>query len=440
MALIPPFKRTGTGFVNLNKYLKANQGSKVGSAIQSGLQGNINTFKTGLGSAQQNFSNAVTGSALDNDVNRQLRESVLSKLSSLNSRDQVAGIGDNNQDDVITQSDIEKFGLFRAGEYGGPREIENAGKFLNQSQNLQALGGAVNTQGGRLGLLQQFLGGGQKSYTSGQQKLDSLLLGQQDKHLGQVRRATKGITNETQNILNTTRGLADLQALKNKEFGESTKKLVTDKETGERKSIEDTVAQRNAERQAAINNLQQNLASRRLSMYDPSLAGKQTFGLNPNDPRFYTLGQEATFTNVMSPEQQARLEALARLSGSTLSAVPQMAADRYDPSKAAVFNKDLFAQARNQAEQQYNTNLSNFMVQPKDIMILGGQGIKFGSLPIMEQIKGIEDRIAQLKAKGDDMSDEERDIFLPELIKRKMDLGHQLINFQRDNGFYNYIS
>jgi hypothetical protein len=339
--------KQGSGFVNLNRYLQANKNSKVGQAVQSGVQSNVNNFQSGLSSAQNQFKSGVQSNALGTEADKALREEVLSKIGTLSSKDQVAGVGDNSGSKVITDDHINKFGVFNAGAYKGPNDIENSSKFLNQSQNLNALGQAAKSQGGRQGLLQQFVGGNQ--YTQGQQKLDSLLFGQQGNRLGAINRSVQGLAQNTANQVGLARDQAKLQASQNATFGQETQKLVNDPLQAHFTQLDgsnpDSLVSKYRNDQktayeaavAAAGGLDSNNA------FFQGYKGQTTWGI---DPRSY-LSQsfEANASNVITPEQQAQMTALSKLAGKDLSAIPTLSQDHYDPTKAVSFDKAAYDSA-----------------------------------------------------------------------------------------------
>ncbi len=384
---LPPIKKTGTGFTNLNRYVAANKGSQVGSAIQSGVEGNVGKFRTGLASAQGKFGEDVSGAALGSDPNKAIRGEVLSKIGTLGTKGQVAGVGTAEEPKTITQADIDKFSTFRGGAYGGPQEIAGGAKFAGQAQNLQGLGTATKTGAGRQGLLQSFVGGNQ--YTQGQQKLDNLLLGRQAGKLGGINQAVRGIAGTTANQLGSARDLANLQAAQNRAFGVESQGLVDTAQTKEFSDLAADVAAKNTQYDTDIANLEKGLGTFDTSLSPglQGLAGQYTYGLDPSS--FLEIGRKATAGNIMTPEQEARLSALGQLRGTGTSNIPQMETDKF---KAAGFNLGDFETAvggaKTAAEQesaQFNEPLTQ-----KAAEINAGEN----------QMRGLDDQLAFFEKKS----------------------------------------
>lgn len=355
---LPPTKRQGSGFTNLNRYLQANKGSKVGEAVQGGVEGNINRFKTGLSGAQEGFQKGVRESALDTDINREAQKNVLGRIGTLGSKAQVVGgEAQDNTPNIISQADVDQFGKFRAGAYGGPRNIGNEAGLLGQSQNLQGIGKATQTEAGRQGLLQQFLGkGGQ--YNQGQQKLDNLLFGQQANKLGSINRSVQGLAGQTSNQLGMARDQAQQQAAQNRAFGTDTQKTLDTEYKTRADKLAGDVTKFQGDQKTAYDTLVANTGNLQATNdpYLQSLAGSATWGVNPGD--YITKTGTANAGNVLTPQQQAQMVALSRLGGGDASQVPEMSAgDRYDPSKAVGFNVGDYETARGQKRSNFYENV-----------------------------------------------------------------------------------
>ena len=332
-----PSNRAGSGYVNIGKYLGANKNSNVGNAVQGGIQSNLSNFRTGLTSAQDKFGKDVQSAALDTEANKNIQQEVLSRIGTLGKKEQVGG-----DTGIISDKDIGQYGTFRAGAYGGPQDLSEGAKFLNQSQNLQGIGQATKTESGRRGLLQNYAGGNQ--YTQGQQKLDSLLLGQQANKLGDINRSVQGLQGSTLNQLGQARDRANLQAANNQAFGQQAQNAVNTAQGLEYTNLDADVLAANTLRGTEQGNFLRGLETYNsaLSPQLKDIGGQYSWGIDPNNSGFYNLGQEATKENVLTADREARLNALGRLSGSGVSNIPSMAKDPLDPTKNATFNSELY--------------------------------------------------------------------------------------------------
>lgn len=93
-----------------------------------------------------------------------------------------------------TAADISRFGQYLQGGYAGPQQLNNYQQMLGQAQQLQQTGQNVQSQGGLQSLLQRYVGGSGGGYNQGEQKLDTLLLGQTGKpQLQNIMQATQNI-------------------------------------------------------------------------------------------------------------------------------------------------------------------------------------------------------------------------------------------------------
>lgn len=391
---LPP--RTGTGFVNLGKYLQANKGSKVGQGVQSGVQNTVGKFRTGLSTAQQDFQKDVSGAALDTDPNKALRSEVLSKISNLQNQNQIAGVGDQNTPKILGQSDIDKYANFRGGNYTGPQEIAGGARLLGQGQNLESLGKATRTSEGRQGLLQQFVGGNQ--YTQGQQKLDSLLLGQQAKNLGQINRNVQGLGAQTANQLGMAHDLATLQAGRNRAFGQESQNLVNTQAQGIQNSINDLVNSYRNKQQLDYENAIKNITNREATGVLEPLKGQATFGVDPT--RFLSRAPEAQIGTVATPQQQAQYEALSRLSGKPNDFLTSVPTEVYDPNKAVGFNMDQFKAAQQAAVKAFGEDLANMNVSREREVNQRGDIIGPANVNIKDRIAELKNRIAKYGGSG----------------------------------------
>ncbi len=116
--------------------------------------------------------------------------------------------------------DISKFAQYMQGNYAGPNQLQNYAGLQAQGQNLQDIGRNVNTPGGLQSLLQRYIGGPQ--YNEGQQRLDTLLLGQTGyPQLQNIARSTQNISNVPQTAEAQAQAQAATTALGNQQFAQN---------------------------------------------------------------------------------------------------------------------------------------------------------------------------------------------------------------------------
>lgn len=220
MAALPPAKKTGSGFTNLQRILQANKGSQLGSTLASKAQQEAMDVEKGLGKASETFKKDVQSNALNTAENVQARESGLNTANSVTAANDVQ----NKIAPPAGTNLVDQFQKFRAGEYKGPVQLDRGAQFLNRAEDLSNLGQNVNTSEGRFGLLQRYLGAPQ--YTTGQKRLDNLLLTKQADPLKQIRQSTAGLQNEVSANLAQNQAIAQLQQQANQKFAADTRALL----------------------------------------------------------------------------------------------------------------------------------------------------------------------------------------------------------------------
>lgn len=170
---------TGTGYTNIQRILQANKANKLGATVGSGVQQAGQAARGAIGVAGQQFNAGV-----DAEKNRLGQESERANRI----------LGDVTK---ATDEDVNAFEGIRGGLTKGPNTISNADELRQQAQEAENLGNAGGSEAGRYGLLQRFIGGN-KQYTGGQQRVDSLLLGQTGaKDLRAAKKDTVGLTEQT---------------------------------------------------------------------------------------------------------------------------------------------------------------------------------------------------------------------------------------------------
>lgn len=185
MPVNTPIKKqsqAGTGFTNLQRVLQANKANKLGATVGAGIQ---QAGQQAIGAINQAGQQFKTEADKEKERQTSLGQTV---------RGTLGGDLQNVSNDTVSQ-----FETARSGQSKGPMAIKDVDKITEQAREAQGLGQATGNEGGRLGLLQRFVGQGNR-YTGGQQRLDNLLLGQTgQKDLTQSRRGTFGLDSQVQN-------------------------------------------------------------------------------------------------------------------------------------------------------------------------------------------------------------------------------------------------
>lgn len=237
---VSPQKRS-TGFTNLQRYLSANTGNRLGTSIGSGITSSAQGVQTGLQDAQQQFQQQAKTNDLASSENQAARAAVLQRLS-------------GSMVPAVNQSEVSDFSKYRAGQYGGPRELSDTDTLLNKAREAENLGKSTSSEEGRSGLLQRFVGSPQ--YTQGQQRFDNLLLGQAPE-LSQARQKTVGLSSAIGRE-NQRAGAQASQLTENaRKFGEETSGMIGSQKQG----VDTTLQNQLTAAQAAAKGMQGSFAT-----------------------------------------------------------------------------------------------------------------------------------------------------------------------------------
>jgi hypothetical protein len=378
-----PDNRRATGFTNLQKYLGANSGNNL----------------------DQNIGNKITqeGTGLQNDLSQSkntFQQGIDQQGQKL--KDQQSDIDSTLADPTKVNDDtVQRFGQYRAGtNYTGPQGLGNVDSLTKQATDLQDFRNLARTSN-PTGLLQRYLGG-QGQYGQGQANFDRMLLGNGEN----IRRGLSVLNQASPNAINTAQTNAQQQAQ-----GVQKQQLDAAKALRDRLGVTDTsgltgggmiqdvynqAAQQPAvvqkQYQAALQHAQQLVAQnggdvskaiqqltpaeqqmtmfqqfdRRTGQNKPATlasvlgqtqsnrgigGGSGLFGVNP----LSYLGQISDVNSTASPDQIARMQALAKLSGADTTSL-------LDPSKAhpiTPFDQTGFQGAITQNQNSYNNAFQN---------------------------------------------------------------------------------
>lgn len=328
----PQQRKLGTGFTNLQNIMQANTGNRLGQAVSSGIQQTGQQAQNVLKSGVEDFSKQSQENALGTQEQKK------------NVQDVLGNAGD------VSDKNVSDFAKYRAGQYSGPTDIANISNIQNQARQAQQQGQQVGTSGGRQTLLQQYAAAPGTSYNSGQQNLDTLLLGTTGgKQLQQARQAVSGLTNQVQNAQTTAQQQAQQLQSQAQGFG----KQVTGQVQGAQSAIYNPAQQ--AAQQANVAEQQGSAAAEaaRMAAQNNQLsadalnalglqAGQRTYGVNLGEYLGYNpQNEQATAFNVMKQPEFQKYSNLQKLMGQTPQAAPQ---NPYEAGKAT-FNQEGAKQA-----------------------------------------------------------------------------------------------
>lgn len=267
-------------FANIQSFLKANQSGQIGQQVgqQVGAEKQKATQK--LQESKDAFGGQIG----------QVRAGVEASNKAVNEGiANLANGGEYNPSETAFNAGVQALSSAKNLAYTGPEQLANTEQLYGQSQNLQQIGQASKTEGGRAALLQRFFGRDRPTYSTGQNKLDNLLLGRQSGALADVRRSasnfTKDLSQSEQAALSSAAGLkgniTDLNKLASDEAVKAQSALESD-------VIADTTANAN-------------------SQYAKAVSDFNNSGIRE------TLGNDITFDQAVNAGYVAVPEALKRL-------------------------------------------------------------------------------------------------------------------------------
>lgn len=309
-------RQLGTGFTNLQNIMQANTGNKLGQAVGGGIQQAGQQATNSLQSGVQDFNNQSQSNALGTQAQKEDVQNTLNNAGN------------------VTDQNVTDFAKYRSGQYTGPTNINNISAIQNQASNAQQQGQAVGTAGGRQALLQQYAANPGSSYNSGQQNLDSLLLGATGgKQLQQARQSVSGLNNEVNAAQNTAQSKAQQLTNQAQGFGQQVTQQVGGAQANIYNPAQQQAQQANigeqqaqtAEQAAAMAAQGGQLSADAIQQLGLS-NGARTYGVNVGQFLGYNpANEQATAFNVMGQPQFQQYTGLQKLMGQTPQQAPQEA-------------------------------------------------------------------------------------------------------------------
>lgn len=201
--------KQGSGFVNLDKYMTANQGSDFGNQFTGKVQGEVDAGKQKLAEGAAAFNTASNqGTTNWNDVNEWVYGTV------------------DSAGDKTSAEDVARLKGYSGAKYAGPDS------FLSTVQGSAAQGGvqkasqsakALQSEGGRFALLDQYFG--KPKYNMGEKSLDNFLV-QNDRGVNartqSIGRQANQLSNEGYNTARDLDNLAASNKVKTQDVAQNT--------------------------------------------------------------------------------------------------------------------------------------------------------------------------------------------------------------------------
>jgi hypothetical protein len=357
--------RQGSGFVGLDQYLNANKGSQFGNQVTGNVANSVNSAKQGLTQGAQDFTSASNqGTTRWNDVG-----------------DEFKGIVDTAGKDT-TDDQKARAKQLEATSYAGPQSFfgtDTAGKVAGGIQKAGQEAKALQSEGGRFALLDQYFG--RPNYSTGQKTLDNAIV-QGTKGVAAKSNALSNRANQlTEEANQTGRGLENLVAA-NKQASADTGQKARDYATTSLTNFQDDLNKRyqdfntgneayNQQIQAAAQNLNPQAAERDQNLDIYGLLGlkpdQNLYGLHDFSP-YLSAATQPTLSQFSSPEEAARYQALGDIAGGDFK-LPINPAEAGTAGTGRVSaNKNQVQLAIDQRHRAADTQTNNILQQGRQIL------------------------------------------------------------------------
>lgn len=298
-------------FQNLQSYLKANEGYNQGK----GLAGQVDSTLTGKQQTQvDNYSQdaqRVQGQAQEAGRPFESTSSYLQQAFA----DPTKVANDPNA--------MAQWQQYYNGSYAAPKAYDANGQLAQGQNQFQQTAALTKTEPGRMGLLQKFYGN--PGYTAGQQQLDNLFMQGNSSQLSQLQNNAKDLSQQVGSayVDNSAQSQAALDALKANaaSASQATQSGLTNNISNEQVALSRRASDEQAKREGMYNGLLDHLTRNTLTPEEISklglTSGQPIYNLNMADYLKNTVGQVGV-GNVANASDQAKFQALAKLSGQPL--------------------------------------------------------------------------------------------------------------------------
>lgn len=317
-------------FTNLKSYLNANSGYNKDNGGLAGqmtqkFQNQYNDVNNNLNQAYNQFDTQAKQNSVQYDPNF-VSQTLQNPYQYTTQADTAATSQPANTGTQQQQTDpYAQWNQYLNAQYKGPTAIDQDGQVKNQVNNYQNYANQAQTEAGRFSLLKNMFDNG--NYSQGAQTLDNLFL--QDNPDQQA--ALQGFTTQANalgNQYNQQVNNATTEA-------QNLTKQAQDTQDATRKALTDTINQYDPngtyvqglvsgaqqDRGKKFNTLQTDLTNNAPTdqeLKDLGLTrGIQTYGANAGDFLKYAESDPASYQNVLSGDDFNKVQALAKLAGST---------------------------------------------------------------------------------------------------------------------------
>jgi hypothetical protein len=279
--------KTGTGFTNIQKLIGANTNNQLGNAVGQGVQNTAQNAQNNINQAQNDFTTQSNAANQNTQANR---DYINNTYQGIQAQAGVPGAvnptAGNNPNYTPSQDDTTKFQTFNSGQYTGPTQMAGVEGLQSQAQDVNNLQGSLNSQEGRQGLLQRFVGNNGQ-YTQGEQNLDAMLLGQTGgQQLNQARLAAQQLP-DLNNLQAANAGAVQTLQNQAKDLANYTQSGAKSSGAAIQQALNNQAATQNTANDVKYNSLMSDLQSGKLNADDAGVL-KNILGLDPDAPIYGT--------------------------------------------------------------------------------------------------------------------------------------------------------
>jgi hypothetical protein len=328
---------TGSGFQNLDKYLKTNQSQEFGQQVLGKVGDTLNTAKDNQANAAQNFQNKVQSANYTPDQGKV--DQALANPGEANAKD---------------------FQKWMSQSYEGPKSLADNQDSWNQywsgTNQAQAQSKALGSEAGRFSLLDSYFG--RPEYNFGEKSLDNLLVQQSGtgKEARNLQNQAAQLKSQGDLQARNLQGVAAQRAGQVEQSRNQVNQAFGQAQSAAQGDVQNTVAQAQTKRAADQAAVQQAIASGQLT--NAQLAslglqrGQKVFDVDLG--KYLGLNQNPIAAEeVATGDQRARLNALSQLAGQEQSYLGA----QIDPSQAYGFDTGSFQRDLGARQGAYNSEI-----------------------------------------------------------------------------------
>jgi hypothetical protein len=340
--------KTGSGFQNLDNYLKGDTAKQFGQQVVGNVQNTVNQVGTDQNKAVNQFKQTVDDQSKTPGTD-QIQSAV------------------KNAGANTTADQAKQYQDWMKQSYQGPKSLAESpsayAQFAGGTNKALAESNALGSEAGRFSLLDSYFG--RPSYNFGEKSLDNLYVQQsgQGKNIKNVQNQAASLQAEGAEKARDLQNYAGQAVAKVSSSAEQARNEVGNALGQQYQQVQDKVAAANTQRKADQAAIQQALASRKLTpdqLASLGIEGNPTlYNLDLN--KYLTLGQDLNKNDVMSTEDRARYQALSQLAGTT----DDFTTGSANPTAAYSFDVNRFNQDAQATGRQYQNDIGNVFNQVK---------------------------------------------------------------------------